>query len=136
MYRLCQDFKVENYGFLQNPANLKNIAIVGKNARSIPDEAIELCLKKNKEFECYSVFASTHDGQIHTKLCGWTNSLKVEKFNLQSRATCELIVKVTTTDNNVRVLYITVYFAKPIFKLLLCLIQSAHLYGGGFLPLE
>ena len=104
MYRLCQDFKVENYGFLQNPANLKNIAIVGKNARSISDEAIERCLKKSKEFECYSVFASTHDGQIHTRLCVWTNSLKVEKLDLQCHTICELIVKVTTIGNNVRVL--------------------------------
>ena len=104
MYRLCQDFKVENYAVLQNPANLTQIAIVGKNASSIPDEAIELCLKKNKEFECYTVFASKHDGQVYTKQCVWRNSLKVEKFNLQSRATCELIVKVTTTENNVRVL--------------------------------
>ena len=103
MYRLCQDFKVENYAFLQNPANLKKIAIVGKNASSIPDEAIELCLKKSKEFECYSVFASKHDGQVYTKQCVWRNSLKIERFGHEDIGSCELIVKVTATDNDVRI---------------------------------
>ncbi|XP_067932839.1 uncharacterized protein [Watersipora subatra] len=81
---LCKSKDIAKYTLLQNPTNMKNIAIVGNTVKQLAEDLEKL----ENEFPSYSLFVVKKDSRVHTK-----QFMKVERFGIERDATCELILR-------------------------------------------
>ena len=93
---LCEEQNVEVYDLWQNPKNLLNIAIIGKNTRAITKEHLT---NITAQFAEYSLFLCEQDDSTGTEQFGWGNSLKVEQFLFNALKPSELMVTALDANN-------------------------------------